>query len=120
MTRLPRRASGFTLVEILVAVSVTLIALAAVPLTHRLTTRLTTDARDETAAVGLAQAKLEELLMDPRDGGGTDTLVIDPVRFDRQWEVVQEGSDRSIRHIAVRVAWGGGRAVVLESVAWQP
>ena len=60
---------GFTMAEVLVSMLVASIALAVVPPTLRIAGRTTVLARDGTTAIGLAQAKLEELLaqMSPED-----------------------------------------------------
>ncbi len=122
MKRRKREPFGFTLVEILVAVSVTLVALAAVPVTHRVTARMLAGARDGTAAVGLAQAKLEELMENPggAPGRGHDTIVLGSSAFERRWTLDADRPGSPTCRIAVTVSWRGTHAVKLESAGWQP
>jgi prepilin-type N-terminal cleavage/methylation domain-containing protein len=115
-----RGRTGFSLVEVLVSVTMFLVATAAVPIGARIAARAAATARDGTAAVGLAQGKLEELLHD-RSGPGTDHDVVQlaGTTFTRAWRIDPDATGRATAAIAVTVIWNHGRhAVTMESATW--
>jgi type II secretory pathway pseudopilin PulG len=122
MKRRRHASSAFTLVEILVAVSLTPLAFAALPVTHRVIARALERARNGTAAVALAQAKLEEIIADPAAAapGGRDTPAVGGARFERRWAVALERPADDTWRVAVTVRSGGWHAVTLETLAWAP
>jgi hypothetical protein len=122
MKRLGHAPSAFALVEILVAVSVALVVFGALPATHQIIARLLDRARDDTAAVALAQAKLEEIIADPAAAapGGGDAPAVGRARFERRWTVLSEEPTLATWTVTVTVGSSGNRPVTLESVAWVP
>ncbi len=115
-----RARMGFSLAEVLISVTMFLVAMAAVPIGARIAARAAATARDGTAAVALAQGKLEELLHG-RGGSGTehDVVQLAGTTFTRTWRIDREAGGRATAAIAVTVIWNGGRhAVTMESTTW--
>lgn len=95
--------AGYSLVELLVAM--TLFAIAALGLSAGVVIVLRSDvlSGDLTRATILAQEKLEELAN--RDGaltGGTDTP---QVRFTRDWTVALDDPEIGLTRVNVTVSW---------------
>lgn len=111
------------MVEVLVSMLVASIALAAVATTLRVTGRMTILARDGTTAVGLAQAKLEELLArhDARtDGEDTIRLLETAPTFVRTWRVELMPPRLEMHRLSATVQWdGGAHRMTLETLAWK-
>jgi Tfp pilus assembly protein PilV len=124
MRRRAGGAAGITLVEVLVAMAVAAIALGACPGFLVVIGRAAVLAREGTAAVALAQAKLEELAGGPDvpgAGGDAPAPGATPAAFARTWRIEAVAPRREIRRIAVAVRWAGGaHEVVLETLAWRP
>jgi prepilin-type N-terminal cleavage/methylation domain-containing protein len=116
-------SGGFTLVEVLVSMSVVLLALSYVPATMRTTAHATVLARDGTRAVALAQAKLEELIVEaPRELGdaggfraeGSDTITASGMTpFHRSWRVSTDPQSPATLSLSVTVTWDPGHLVHL-------
>jgi prepilin-type N-terminal cleavage/methylation domain-containing protein len=115
---------GFTLIEVLVSLSVALIALSALPTTLRIMGDTAIFARDGTAALGLAQAKLEELI----GAGTTPTAGEDAVSvpgtattFVRAWDAEPPAAPASAWKLSAAIRWAGGRhQITLKTSAWKP
>jgi len=116
--------NGFTLVEVLIASVMALIALAAAPAALRVAGRAVLLARDGTIAVALAQEKIEQLIAgSARLGGGHDSTGQDaaPTKFARHWQVQPAKPRGETRRLSVTVAWdASGHAVTLETVVKTP
>ena len=114
---------GFALVELLVSVSVGLVALAAVPIAVRVVAAMTALGRDGTIALTAAQAKLEELIAAGDTAtGGSDEPTTASTAFMRTWRVepVEPADPRTpARSVTTTVEWeGGAHRVTLESFTW--
>jgi hypothetical protein len=113
--------TGFALVELLVSVSLGLVALAAVPIALRVASAMTALARDGTLALAMAQGKLEELIVaGEAAAGGSDEPAPAAGPFRRAWEVGPPPDPRTpARSITATVEWGdGAHRLTLESFTW--
>jgi prepilin-type N-terminal cleavage/methylation domain-containing protein len=112
--------SGFALMELLVSLSLGLVALAAVPVALRVVGTMTTLARDGTVALTAAQTKIEELIaVGDTAAGGTDEPTSAAASFSRTWHVESPDPRIPARSITATVEWGdGAHRVTLESFAW--
>lgn len=115
---------GLTIIEVLVSMSVASIAFAVAPTTLRITGRTIILARDGTTAIGLAQAKLEELIaqMDVR-AGGEDTVAppFTPTAFTRTWHVESIHPRGELHRLSATVRWDDGtHQVTMETCTWEP
>jgi prepilin-type N-terminal cleavage/methylation domain-containing protein len=115
---------GFTLIEVLVSLSVALIALSALPTTLRITGNTTIVARDGTAALGLAQAKLEELIgVRATRTAGEDAVTVPgtATTFVRAWDAEPPVAPGSEWKLSTTIRWAGGRhQITLKTSAWNP
>jgi len=119
----PERRSGdtgFALVELLVSVSLGLVALAAVPIALRVVGTMMTLARDGTVALNAAQAKIEELIAaGDTAAGGTDEPTSAAASFARTWNVASADPRLPARSITATVGWGdGAHRITLETFTW--
>jgi prepilin-type N-terminal cleavage/methylation domain-containing protein len=116
--------AGVTLIEVLVSISVALIALAALPATLQTIRRAATEARDGVAALALAQAKLEELDAlgaAPTAGSDSPTSEVASTTFVRTWHVEPSAPRGEVRRLVVSVLWAAGSGgITLETFAWRP
>jgi len=119
-----RSCCGFTMAEVLVSMLVASIALAVVPPALRIAGRTTVLARDGTTAIGLAQAKLEELLAETdvlTDGDDTLAPLAASTTFTRTWRVEPIPPLGEVNRISATVEWDdGGHRISLETFAWAP
>jgi Tfp pilus assembly protein PilV len=106
--------AGFAMVEALVALLLTAIALASLSAGAATGVRAVRDARERSAAVVLAADRLDALRGGPRDADG-DEVVVAGVRYQRDWR--SDGGRGAATHLSVEVAWERGH-VVLESEAF--
>jgi Tfp pilus assembly protein PilV len=106
--------TGFALVDALVALLLTAIALAALSAGAAAGVRFVRDARERSAAVVLAADRLDALRVGPRDAG-EDEVVAGGVSFTRTWR--SDGGRGARAHLEVEVTWAGGH-VALESEAY--
>ena len=115
---------GFTMIEVLVSMTVALIALAAVPVSLRIVSRATLLARNGTAAVAFAQAKLEELVArngDLPDGNDSVGPPAAPITYARDWHVTAVAPRSEVRRVAVTVRWDNdAHRLTLETFACEP
>jgi len=116
--------AGFSLIEVLISLAVGVIALSALPTTLRVTGNAARLARDGTIAVGLAQAKLEELIGDPtRRVAGEDTVTVPGAAsaFTRSWDVAPVLGPGSALALSTTVTWNDERhEVAMETSVWTP
>jgi hypothetical protein len=115
-----RHAPGFALVELLVSVSVGLVALAAVPITLRVVAAMTALGRDGTVALTAAQTKIEELIAAGDAAiAGSDEPTTASAAFTRTWQVEPTDPRTPARSVTATVEWEGGtHRVTLESFTW--
>jgi len=106
--------AGFALVEALVAMLLTAIALGSLSAGAAAGVRAVRDARERSAAVVLASDRLDALRAGPRDSD-SDEVVVAGVRYDRNWR--SDDGRGAAAHLSVEVAWERGH-VVLESEAF--
>lgn len=106
--------AGFALVEALVAMLLTAIALGSLSAGAAAGVRAVRDARERSAAVVLATDRLDALRAGPRDSD-SDEVVVAGVRYDRDWR--SDDGRGAATHLSVEVAWERGH-VVLESEAF--
>jgi Tfp pilus assembly protein PilV len=120
MRRRRSRPAGLTLVELLVSVTLITVALAAIPISLRVTGSMARLARDGTIALVSAQAKLEELIAaEGSRGDGTDTLSSGAAALTRTWQVDPGDPQAVLRRLVVTVTWeDGAHRVALETFAW--
>ena len=107
MIRRPR-AEGFSLPEVLIAITVfgfTCIALTSMLL---LNVRQNREAKEKTIATSLAQSKVEEL-RGPLSGppaSGTDSPTVEGLQYTRTWTVTTPtGLPSGVSQVQVRVSW---------------
>jgi prepilin-type N-terminal cleavage/methylation domain-containing protein len=116
--------AGFTLIEVLIALAVGVIALSALPTTLRITGNATLLARDGTIALGFAQAKLEELIGDPsRRVAGEDVVTVPGTAstFARSWNVTPVSGPGSALSLSTTVTWDNERhEIAMETSIWMP
>lgn len=110
------------MIELLASIAVLSIALAAIPVTLRIVGRGVTLARTGSTAVGLAQAKLEELIAAGNGiATGSDTIVLDANAFARRWGGEPSSTGHSGQRVTVSVEWNVARhRITLESVCGTP
>jgi hypothetical protein len=115
-----RDASGFALMELLVSLSVGLVALAAVPIALRVVAAITALGRDGTVALSAAQTKIEELIAAGTTAtGGSDEPTTASAAFTRTWQVEPADPRTPARSLTVTVEWDrGAHRVALESFTW--
>ncbi len=107
-----RRRGGFTLIEVMVALVVTVLGLIAVTGTLMAAMHGTAYARHATEATVLAEDQMETLILTPlvQLASGTDRVdaqgqwLADGL-YDRTWTVAWDGN---LARIAVSVAWREG------------
>ncbi|GIW40419.1 MAG: hypothetical protein KatS3mg076_0996 [Candidatus Binatia bacterium] len=112
-------AVGFTIVEILVAMAILLVAFLALATLHVSALRATSLARKQTLATILAYERVERFqrlglgAVEP----GSETTTIDGQEFSRSWSV--SGTPGESRLVVVNVAWSdpwGTHAIELPAV----
>lgn len=123
-----RRASGFTLVEVLVAISVMALVIVGLSSMGITTIKADTHSRRQSAAMSLAQAKLEELRVlkhshaDWAVGLHSEaTVEADGGEYTRKWEVETDyNTYKGLSRVTVRVSWDDGqvRQVSLALLYW--
>lgn len=128
-----RRAAGFTIVEVMVALVLTSIAFSGIAMTTVMTMRVNAKGQRVSSATTLARAKLEELRTvshgDPAWTAGThvETHLDDagataaPGAYTRRWTVEPNWNGRPrLSRVTVVVAWQEAveRSVSLSQLYW--
>jgi prepilin-type N-terminal cleavage/methylation domain-containing protein len=122
MKRRKRLQAGFTMIEVMIAVLITAIAVIGIVGLYRVQTRSSGYSRFATEASVLAADKMEQLrtiqvVAGPgSDVGGVDARGQSPGMFTRTWDVVAVGTQWKLE---VTVGWdddGTPRSVMLHSL----
>lgn len=111
--------SGFTFIEVLVAISIFTIAILGVAMSTQSVIRANQENYFTTIATNLAQDKMEELKANPASlaSGGPITDVFSGVTFTRTWTVTPDFSVDAVTQIDVTVIWTayGNRTITVSS-----
>jgi type II secretion system protein I len=119
---------GFTLIEVLVAISIMALVLAGLASMGVTTIQADTHSRRQSVAVNWAQAKLEDLRILRRSNGdwtagfhsGT-TEEKDGIEYTREWEVEMDyNTYKQLARVTVTVSWDDGTSgsVSVSSLYW--
>jgi len=125
---------GFTLIEVLVAIAIMSLVLTGLTSMGVTTIQADTHSRRQSAAVSLAQAKLEDLRVLPRsDAAWTATSLHsetcpsetcpekDGAEYTREWDVkMNYNGYQQLARVTVTVSWDDGTSgsVSLSSLYW--
>src|SRR2546427_6721333 len=123
-----KRDGGFTLIEVLVAISIMALVLAGLTSMGVTTIQADTHSRRQSVAVSWAQAKLEDLRVLRRSNGdwtsgfhsGT-TEEKDGAEYTREWEVeMNYNGYQQLARVTVTVSWDDGTSgsVSVSSLYW--
>ena len=111
--------SGFTLIEVLVAISIFTVAILGVAMSTQSVIRANQTSYFTTIATNLAQDKMEELKANPASlaSGGPITDVFSGVTFTRTWTVTPDLPVDAVTQIDVTVIWTayGNRTITVSS-----
>jgi type II secretion system protein I len=101
------RNKGFTVIEVLVGMSIFAIAILAVAISSKSVIQTNQKNYFHTIATNLAQDKMEELKANPTTiaSGGPITDVISSVMFTRTWTVTADSPIAGVNRIDVTVIW---------------
>ena len=124
--RMPRNDSphktggdGFTLIEVLVAMSLFSIAILGVAISTQSVIQTNQKNYFASVATSLAQDKLEELKSNPTSlaSGGPATDVVNGVTFTRNWTVTSNSPITGVKRIDVTVTWTnyGSQTITISS-----
>lgn len=107
MNRAVTNPSGYTLIEVLVAITIFSIAVLGFAMSTISVIRGNKSTYNVTIANALAQDKLEELKALPSSitSGGPVTDTISGQAFSRSWTVTANSPITGVRKIAVTVSW---------------
>jgi prepilin-type N-terminal cleavage/methylation domain-containing protein len=126
---------GFTLVEILVAVTIFSFAVLGLAIGTVTLTRTNADSHSRAAAINVAQARLEELkamnaatlnalvaaCVNQSSAGCNDTFSASGITYDRRWWFAKNSPVAGVNQIDVRVNWTdhGSRTVTFTAAVPQ-
>lgn len=115
VTNRVKKPDGFTLVEILVAISIFTFAVLGLAAGTVSVTRTNQNSHLNASAINLAQAKLEELkamtktafsgLSCPSSTPCSDSAVASNTTFNRQWWITTNSPVTGVNRIDVSIAW---------------
>jgi prepilin-type N-terminal cleavage/methylation domain-containing protein len=125
------RDAGFTIIEVLMAVTIMAIALSGIALTGIVSMQADTRGHLASAATTLAQGKLDQLRNTPRDepdwseGAHQEDHLdengnsVTGGPFQRRWTVdLDYNSQPDLARVTVDVVWDGGGPVTLSALYW--
>ena len=121
-----RTRDGFTLLEVLVALSILAAGLLAIMELLSGSLRLSGGARDLTAASVYASQRMEEALLAPKPAEGMETgLFGEKYRWTTETSFLPEVEGFPFRpvHVKVTIAWNDGarpKAASLSAIRWDP
>lgn len=110
-----KREQGFTLVEILVAISLLLLGLLAVGQMQVMTMVTNSVSSQRTTAITLAQDQMELLRTRPYANIETPPLNDTSGMYTRSWIVETNTPAANMKRVTVTVSWGG-KQVQLQSI----
>ena len=115
MIRRLRRCSlrqGFSLVDVMIGMAVLAIAIASAYEASIQSSRITATNRNLTAAVSLAESKIEELRNAPfstvvngADENAFDSMGVSGGIYTRSWTVADNTPEPNLKTVTVRVQW---------------
>lgn len=118
----PRGQGGFTLAEVLVALS--LVASVGVVASGAAQSflRFARAARSEAAGLAAASARLEEMLAlaSSRRENGNDELVVDGLRITRTWRLERDVPESGLTRVEVTARWEHPEITLLTLVGVAP
>ncbi len=101
-----RRHRGFTLIEVLISMTIFSVAILGLAIGASSVMRANQTSYFSTIAVSLAQDKLEELKANPATlASNSDTDTIDNVVFTRNWTETPDSPVSGVSRIDVTVEW---------------
>ncbi len=101
-----RRHRGFTLIEVLISMTIFSIAILGLAIGAGSVMRANQTSYFSTIAVNLGQDKLEELKANPATlASDSDTDTIDNVIFTRTWTVTPNSPVSGVSRVDVQVEW---------------
>ncbi len=120
--------SGFTLIEVLVAISIMALVLTGLTSMGVTTIQADTHSHRQSAATNLAQAKLEDLRALPRShadwaagSSHSETAIEDGTEYTREWEVEMDyNTYTQLARVTVKVSWDDSTSgsVSVSSLYW--
>ncbi len=99
-----RKANGFTLVELLIALFILTVVLLAISSMVYSIMRSTSSSRETSVATNLMQDKMETLknMNLATLAPGTDTVTAGSLTYNRQWSITTAGN---VRTITITITW---------------
>jgi type IV pilus assembly protein PilV len=110
-----KKEQGFTMIEILVAISLLLVGLLAVGQMQIMTTVTNSTANQKTTAITLAQDQMEILRTRPYANIETPPLSNTSGMYTRSWIVEANTPAVNMKRVTVTVSWQG-KQVELQSI----
>lgn len=122
-----KHEGGFTLIEVLVAISIVALVIAGLTSMGVTTIQADTHSRRQSAATSLAQAKLEDLRVSRRSDTDwaanlhSETVTEDEIVYTRKWNVkLDYNTYKQLARVTVTVSWDDSTSgsVSVSSLYW--